>query len=996
MGIMTAAMDKAPSRTQHWIALPWAALAIGILASILLFAVVREAVENVAQLRFERQASDAHSVIESRLHFYADVLYALKALFASQDHVTRLRFHRFVESLDIKHRYPGFDAVNFAAYVPAKDKKRFEEEVRADASLDPGGYPRFTIFPPGERSEYYVLVYLEPLVGYEFAFGRDLGANPGIVDPQILAATMRSGRDSGKLTASGLPIRIKTPDKEYTGLAMRLAVYKSDMPSDTVEQRRAAYLGSVGAGFNVDNLMKGVLDDEILRYIRFTVHDAGPTPDRSDSSSIRGKRLLFDSAKLINSSAVQVASDSASPEFTHVLPIEIAGRIWEIQYTARKDAIMSRLDTVWPSWVLAGGVLSSLLLFGMLYSASLSRNRALTLAAQMTKDLRETEERFRLITESASDLIVLIDPQGRRIYANPAYGRLFGDKTDLLGSDAFHEIHPEDKERVEKAFSDTVRDGQNRDVEFRFLLPGGEVRWIESHRSAVFDSQGRVAHIVAVARDVTERRRQDEALRARDVQLQEAQVLANLGSWEWDVRTNSRRWSDQLAKIFGLRHDQVPPAFDGFYPLVHPEDRERTAKIANEALRSGTDYENQFRIVRPDGVVRTVHNQARVDRDESGRAVRIIGVCQDITERKLAEEQVRASQERFRMMVENVRDYAIYILDMNGYVTSWNLGAERIEGYRAEEIIGKHYSCFFLADHAARGDPGMQLQFASIQGRYESEGWRVRKNGSQFWAHIIVTPLLDETGKSRGFSEITHDVTERKRAEEDLHSYADRLKTTSRRLVEVQEAERRLLARELHDRVGQNLTALGINLSIVAGGLPASAKPELAARLEECGLLVAGTVDAMRNVMAELRPHALDDYGLPAALRSLATGFSHRTGIQVAFEGDARGTDLPKPVDLAMFRIAQEALNNVAKHSNAHHVEIAIRRTNGRATLSVRDNGIGFDPKRIERSKREAGWGLLIMRERAEAVGARFSLNAGLNTGVQVLVEYHVKGGGLT
>jgi len=110
-------------------------------------------------------------------------------------------------------------------------------------------------------------------------------------------------------------------------------------------------------------------------------------------------------------------------------------------------------------------------------------------------------------------------------------------------------------------------------VEFRFSPPSGEVRWIESHRSAVLDPHGSVAHIVAVARDVTERRRQEETLRARDVQLQEAQALANLGSWEWDVRTNSRTWSDQLAKIFGIRHDQVPPAFDGFYPLVHPEDR---------------------------------------------------------------------------------------------------------------------------------------------------------------------------------------------------------------------------------------------------------------------------------------------------------------------------------------------------------------------------------------------------------------------------------------
>ena len=986
--------DKATRLIFRSTLLPWLVLALGISASFLLFGLVQDSVENVARLRFEREAKDASSIIEGRLRAYGDVLFALRALFASEDAVDRARFHRFIESLDVKRRYPGFISLNYAALVPARDKERFEEAVRRDTSLDPRGYPQFAIKPQGARSEYYVIVYLEPMAGYEFAFGLDLAKSLSAADPEKVIAAVRLQRDTGRLITSAQPLRVQRAT-ERIYLAMRLAVYRKGMPVDTVEGRRAAYIGSVGSGFDIESLIREALNEEMLRYMRITLYDAGSAIDSPDSESSEGKRLLFDSKQVAKGSAAQSARDGSDSMFVHVLPIEIASRHWEFHYTAPKAAIIGRLDSLWPRWVLAGGVLSSLLLFAVFYSLSLSRGRALTLAAQMTKDLRETEERFRLIAESASDLILLIDPQGKRIYANPAYSRLFGDKKDLVGTDAFREIHPEDKEQVEKVFFDTVRDGQNRDVEFRFLLPGGEVRWIESHRSAVFDSQGRIAHIVAVAHDVTERRRQDEALRARDVQLQEAQALANLGSWEWDVRTNSRRWSDQLTKIFGLRDDQVPATFDGFYSLVHPEDRERTAKIANEALRSGSEYENQFRIVRPDGVVRTVHNQARVDRDESGRPVRIIGVCQDITERKLAEEQARVSQERFRMMVENVRDYAIYILDMNGYLTSWNLGAERIEGYRAEEIIGKHYSCFFPPDHAARGDPGMQLQFASIQGRYESEGWRVRKNGSQFWAHVIVTPLLDETGKPRGFSEITHDVTERKRAEEDLHSYADRLKVTSRRLVEVQEAERRLLARELHDRVGQNLTALGINLSIVASGLPAGSKPELAGRLEECSSLVEGTVDAMRNVMAELRPHALDDYGLPAALRSLATGFSRRTGIHVAFEGDAPAADLPKPVDLAMFRIAQEALNNVAKHSNAQRVEIAIRRANGLATLSVRDNGIGFDPKRIERSNREAGWGLLIMRERAEAVGAQFSLKARLHAGVQVLVEYHVQSGGV-
>ena len=767
------------------------------------------------------------------------------------------------------------------------------------------------------------------------------------------------------------------------------------MPVDTVEQRRAAYVGSVGSGFDVESLIREALNEEMLRYMRIGLYDAGSAVDSLDSDSSGGKRLLFDSDRRTKGSLYQSAIDASSSTFVHVLPVEIASRVWEFQYSARKDAVISRLDRAWPFWVLAGGLLSTLLLFGVLYSLSSSRSRALKLAAQMTKDLRETEERFRRIAENASDLIALLDPQGRRVYVNPAYDGLFGDRKAMIGSVSFDDVHPEDRERVQQSFFDTVHDGEGRRTEFRFLLPNGEERHIESQASAVFDTYGKVALVVRVSRDVTERRKTYEALQARDLQLQEAQAVANLGIWERDVQKDVSTWSDQLYKIFGVTRDSFNPGREAFLALVHREDRERVATSAKSLLDGGPAlFDNQFRIVRPDGAVRTVYTRVRFDRDDSGRAVRILGVCQDVTDRKLAEEQARATEERFRTMVENVRDYAIYMIDPTGYITSWNLGAERIKGYHADEIIGRHYSLFFLSEHTERGDPGLQLEFAAIQGRYESEGWSVRKDGSRFWAHVIVTRLLDESGKLRGFSRITHDITERRRAEEDLHSYADRLRVTSRRLVEVQEAERRLLAGELHDRVGQNLTALGLNLSIVASGLPAEDYPELAARLEESSLLVQGTVDAMRNVMAELRPHALDDYGLPAALRTLAASFSRRTGIQVAFQGDAPVTSLPKPVDLAMFRIAQEALNNVAKHSNADHVEIAVKRTNGLATLSVRDNGVGFDPRRIGASDSGAGWGLLIMRERAEAVGADFSLRAEPDAGVQVLVEYHVGAGG--
>src|SRR6266545_3868619 len=521
---MTAATSGVTRPVFHSAVLPWLVMAAGITVSFFLFALIQNSVEDVARLRFEREARDASSIIEGRLRSYGDVLYALRALFAGEDPVDRLRFHRFVESLDLEHRYPGFISLNYAAYIRAQDRRRFEEAVRRDTSLDPRGHPDFAIKPPGDRSDYYAIVYLEPMSDYEFAFGLDLGATPLSPNPEKIAAAMRLGRDTGKLTSSAQPLRVKRA-KEAIYLAMRLAVYKKGMPIETVEQRQAAYLGSVGSGFDVESLIREALNEEMLRHMRIRLYDSGSAVDSPDSDSLQGKRLLFDSDRRTKGSLAQPAVDSNSI-FVHALPIEIASRVWEVEYSARKDAVISALDKAWPFGVLAGDLLSSLLLFGVFYSLSSSRSQALKLAAQMTKDLRETEERFRRIAENASDLIALIDPQGRRVYVNPAYDTLFGDHKAMVGTDSFEDVHPEDRERVRKSFFDTVNDGKARRTEFRFLLPNGEERHIESQASSVLDSYGKVALVVRVSRDVTERRKTYEALRARDLQLQEAQAVA--------------------------------------------------------------------------------------------------------------------------------------------------------------------------------------------------------------------------------------------------------------------------------------------------------------------------------------------------------------------------------------------------------------------------------------------------------------------------------------
>ncbi len=153
---------------------------------------------------------------------------------------------------------------------------------------------------------------------------------------------------------------------------------------------------------------------------------------------------------------------------------------------------------------------------------------------------------------------------------------------------------------------------------------------------------------------------------------------------------------------------------------------------------------------------------------EAPEGVTVIAVIRDISARKQAEEQLRESEERFRLLVEGVRDYAIFMLDSQGRVKSWNPGAERIKGYTAEEILGQHFSRFYTEEDIERGKPDHALGIAAAQGRFEDEGWRVRKDGSRFFANVIVTALRDENGRLRGFSKVTRDFTERKRAEEAL------------------------------------------------------------------------------------------------------------------------------------------------------------------------------------------------------------------------------------
>jgi signal transduction histidine kinase len=720
--------------------LPWFVLAIGIPASLMLFVHLETSVENVARLRFERGANDANGIIEGRLRSYSDVLYALRALFATEEHIDRLRFRRFIDSLELKQRYPGFMSLNYAAHVLHSQKERFVDSVRRDTSVDPRGYPNFTIKPLGDRDEYFVVVYLEPLNDYEFAFGLDLGANPMAADPEKVAAAVRLQRDSGKLISSAQPLRLKRPNDPIY-LAMRLPVYRNGLSTETVEQRRSAYVGSVGAAFDVEYLMREALNEEMLRYVQIRLFDIGPAPDYPRPDLPPQRRLLFDSAQIEQGPLVRRALDRSGSAFVYAVPVEIASRVWEFQYAAQKNAIISEPDKLLPRLVLASGLLSSVLLFAVLYSLASSRSRAERIASDMTKHLRESEASL-----------------------------------------------------------------------------------AEAH-----------------------------AL------LNDAQKLARVGCCQYSPADGRVIWSEELYRIYGVDPRVFTPTYESFTKLVHPEDRAAWEKSLATALRNREAFTAEFRIVRPDGTVRHLRSLGEVIAGGRGGATRMLWSILDITEQK--------------------------------------------------EI-----------EHALRGS-------------------------------------------------------------------ADQLTALSRRLVDVQEAERRKLSRELHDRVGQNLTALSINLDILKTSLGADTYAEQRARINDSSRLLESTVESIENVMAELRPPMLDDYGLLPALQWYARDFSKRTGIEVRVAGRDERDRLAPEIEITLFRVAQEALTNVAKHAHASNVDIALDHADHHCVMTVTDNGVGIVSARERGGSRPPRLGMVTMRERAQAIGGRFEVHAVREGGTQIAIS---------
>jgi PAS domain S-box-containing protein len=550
--------------------------------------------------------------------------------------------------------------------------------------------------------------------------------------------------------------------------------------------------------------------------------------------------------------------------------------------------------------------------------------------------------------------------------------------------------------------------------------------------------------------DVTDRRRAEARLTKSEAQLLEAQHVAHLGSWEWDIPTNTVTWSDELYRIYGMRAQEIPMTYESFLERVHPEDREFTRRIVETAYQDHRPFRYDHRIVWTDGSVRTLHARGEVIADGTGAPVRMIGTALDITDRKRADEErsrllageraARAEAETALLRLRSIQSVSEAAL---AHLALDDLLGELLT--RIRSVLAADTATVLLltedgASLSVRASQGLEALAASdivipvgagVAGRIAagreplivedlSRMEVVRPVLRESLRSLLGVPLLVEgqvigvlhvaTQTPRRFTEsdlsllqIVADrvapAIDRARLFEEVRQGRERLQTLSRRLVELQEAERREIARELHDEVGQLLT--GISLLLGSGGrssrrgagtarrgTPGRSRGRSRDRRAETIALVNELMGRVRDLSMNLRPRMLDELGLLAALRWHFERYTTQTGVGVDFRHAGLERRFSSEVETAAFRIVQEALTNVARHAGVAEARVDVRVEGRRLRIQIEDSGKGFD----RRNAPAGAGGLTGMHERARLLGGRLKIESLPGSGARLTAELPVGG----
>lgn len=608
----------------------------------------------------------------------------------------------------------------------------------------------------------------------------------------------------------------------------------------------------------------------------------------------------------------------------------------------------------------------------------------------MTPDLRivriptaadPADQQFRLLVSSVTDYaLYLLDDAGRVSSWNQGAERIKGYRAEEIVGQHFSQFYVAEDRAAgvpEKALARARSHGRFEGEGWRLRKDGSRF-WALVVIDSVRDDAGELIGFAKITRDISERRAMEERLRESEQRLRAftAHSPALMCMKDRDGRYTFA--NDRFLERYSLRRDQVLGRTDAdLFPR-----RQALAAAAHDAevLAHGEPLQYEERAAIGEGQRVSMVSKFPV-LDAAGSVVAIGVVASDITDRRLTEQALR-EQRTLLAEAQKVAGLGSWEWDPDSGRVSWSDELYRIFGASREAAQPSFENYLERVHPDDRQQSGAMVARALMDGHGFSMTERILRPGGEVrYVRSHGEVVRNERGKPLKILVACLDVTEQRHSEAALRQAAQDLHGLTRRLVQAEEAERRRLARELHDRVGQSLSALNINLDIISRESH-SLPPAIRQRLQDSLGLVDGTLQSIENVMADLRPPLLDEYGLGAALAWHAEEFSRRTGVQATVaDRDPAGAKNARPeAAVALFRIAQEALNNVLKHAKAKSVCVDVSATDEELILDVRDDGQGFDP----RAARKGRWGMTTMRERAEAAGGQLHIDSTPGQGTRI------------
>ena len=575
------------------------------------------------------------------------------------------------------------------------------------------------------------------------------------------------------------------------------------------------------------------------------------------------------------------------------------------------------------------------------------------------------QEPYRIFVETMNAGAALVAGDGTIVYSNRRFAELVRTPLEkVIGSPFYQFISQADCPILKELQEGEGSAGSRHECELG--TPDGAV--VPVHLSARPMTAGGVRSLCIVATDMTERKLAEERVLQSEQQLR--LIFDQLPAVVWTTDNGLRIRSASGAALVpaNLRAEELRGmTVQEFYGDPNGQSAPVTAHLA--ALK-GEHRSYEYNMA---GSIFSVNVHPL--RSIEGEICGVIGVALDVTENKRA----LSSIAKLAAIVESSQD-AIYGATLGGYITSWNRGAEQLYGYSAEEVIGQHVS--IIVPEGRENEPVEVLEKVKRDERLRPfETLRRCKNGSLVDVSIAVSAVKDAAGRVTGVSAIAHDLSDRKRVEKELRKL-------SARLLKMQDEERRKMARDLHDSVIQSLAAAVINLSVMKDfdQLP----PEAGKLLGETLKITEEAVREIRTFSYLLHPPLLDVVGLQSALRWYVEGYSKRSRVSVDLDLPDNGHDrIPREVELTLFRIVQEALTNIHRHSGGRQATISMRQTAGDLTLTVADDGHGMDPHTLAKVRREGaalGVGIAGMKERIRQLGGNLNISSG-NTGTAVTVN---------